>query len=150
MKYLLVMCIFICFIPLSAEEPELEEFFPYASSFLLSSYAKLTDQERDNLVKELHFCWDKAYKLISQAKNDCQRITDINKKQAARSAVEGAIAGFAAARSPLGTMIGSLIATLSNIGGQSFDAIYEAIQHSREAQYWGRRFDEIYYKIQQG
>ena len=151
----LVATLFLFFVSVTSvvaaeEDNSVSEVPPYASAFLLSSRAKLTERERDALVKELHYCWDKAYKLILQAKSDCQRIKDLNRRQAARSAVEGAIAGFAAARSPIGAAIGAAISTLSNIGGQSFDAIYDAIHHAREAQYWGKRFDEIYYKIQRG
>ncbi|MCH9703182.1 MAG: hypothetical protein K0U13_00190 [Chlamydiae bacterium] len=108
----------------------------------------MTTQERDRLVQELHLCWKKAYTLILLAQSDCQRILEVDTRQAARAAVEGAITGIAAARNPMGGIIGALIGTLANIGGQASGPIADAIRHACEARYWGSRFDEIYYKIQ--
>jgi len=102
----------------------------------------LTNEERDRIWMEMHFCIKKMHYCLENAEREASYITNIDIEQATRAAITGAITGLTT-RNIYGVAISVCLNTLGTIAGDFYIGFRNARDYVRSAEYFARRADEL-------
>ena len=108
--------------------------------------AQLSDQERDYMWREMHFCKKKVHINLEKAYRVAGQITDIDTELAVKAAMSGAIGGISTG-TPCGVVIGALLSTLGHIAAESYSSIKLALVYCEEVKFFARRADYLQEKL---
>jgi ribonuclease HII len=102
----------------------------------------LTQEQRNKLYNEIHFCIKKMNACLDKADAEAAKIKDVDIESATRAAIAGAITGLST-RSGYGVVISTCLNTLGAIAGDSYSHFKASKGHVRDAQYYAERADEL-------
>ena len=103
---------------------------------------ELTDQERNRMWNEIHFCIKKMNGCLDNADREAAKITKVDIEQATRAAIAGAVTGIAT-KSAYGVVISTCLNTFGTIAGDSYAAFKRSRSYVKDAQYYAERADEL-------
>lgn len=101
-----------------------------------------SQQERDRIWMELHFCIKKMRIYLERADREAAKILDIDTENAVRAAISGAIGGLAT-KSAYGMAISTCLSTLGSIAGDAYGHVRLCRIYVSEAKYFAFRADEL-------
>jgi len=102
----------------------------------------LSQQQRDKIWNEIHFCVQRMHNNMDKAEREARQITDIDVEGATKAAIVGAVGGLSTGN-PYGVVITSCLNTLGTIAGDSYWHFRESKKYVREAEYYAYRADEL-------
>lgn len=108
--------------PVSADElyTEIQLSHVYSGTSAVHEYdAALTDEERQKLWDEWHFCIMKMHRCLDKSEEWANKITDVDLREVTVLAIKGAVGGLAG-RSLYAAAIGALLNVLGDIGGEAY------------------------------
>lgn len=102
----------------------------------------LTQEEREQIWNEIHFCVTKMYHHMDRAERKAPSIRDTSLRDVSIHAIQGAIGGIAGGNF-YAMVIGSCLNTIAQCAGNYCASYYSMIDEIHIAKTWGYQADKL-------
>ena len=102
----------------------------------------LSDCERNKIMREIEFAINRMYGCLDCAEFEASMIADVDLREGAIGAIEGAIAGLGG-RSPYTVVIGGCLGALSRLAGNSCRHYMRSRDYVEDARTYAKIADKL-------